>query len=533
MDMSVAFQDSTFCVTTQVFSLTLSDTPENRQVAVVVLRCLRDAEDRPLFTLQQVAQIVESEHRQAAGCHVDTFRAGGETFKALVLRQRKVDEVVVEAVRAEVLREPLVETVELCRRVNARLGREDLSVVNIEAALAQISCREVRRVLRGQLERGEAHYTEAGLLETLLQACAEGGTVPAGIEVPLREEPRLVDPTAIRTLLTPGAAMEAVSDTLRWVGVCLMLYYWGVPLSRLGVWIGVHKTTILRWMLGVVGAVWGEVAGWIVERVRGGGVLVDEKWLKIRGRWFYWFVVLDVTTEIPLVTYLSPTRGVWACRWVGVKLRRLGVRVTAVVTDGLAGYTALVAELPGVRHVWCRFHHQQGVTRWCREHLGTTEEAEQTKRAMKQVVQTRDKRTVRRRLAQLAAQAGALGIEGWVTQTLEKLACLLPAIGSRVLPTTTNAIERFFRGFNRFYKGRCGFHSIRSAKWELLLFIVVYLFTQREKDGMAPIEAIVPEARQMPLYRLINDPLAVVLGGDHVTLPQPIAHEAFSNALAA
>ena len=45
-----------------------------------------------------------------------------------------------------------------------------------------------------------------------------------------------------------------------------------------------------------------------------------------------------------------------------------------------------------------------------------------------------------------------------------------------------------------------------SATRELLLFLVVYLFTQHATTGQAPIEVIVPEARRMPLYRLINDP---------------------------
>jgi hypothetical protein len=40
----------------------------------------------------------------------------------------------------------------------------------------------------------------------------------------------------------------------------------------------------------------------------------------------------------------------------------------------------------------------------------------------------------------------------------------------------------------------------------LLLFLVVYVFTQHATTGQAPIEVIVPEARRMPLYRLINDP---------------------------
>jgi hypothetical protein len=33
------------------------------------------------------------------------------------------------------------------------------------------------------------------------------------------------------------------------------------------------------------------------------------------------------------------------------------------------------------------------------------------------------------------------------------------------------------------------------------------VFTQRASPGQAPIEVLVPEARRMPLYPLINDPL--------------------------
>jgi hypothetical protein len=47
---------------------------------------------------------------------------------------------------------------------------------------------------------------------------------------------------------------------------------------------------------------------------------------------------------------------------------------------------------------------------------------------------------------------------------------------------------------------------VLSGKRELLLFLVVYVFTQRASTGQAPIEVIVPEARCMPLYRCINDP---------------------------
>jgi hypothetical protein len=60
----------------------------------------------------------------------------------------------------------------------------------------------------------------------------------------------------------------------------------------------------------------------------------------------------------------------------------------------------------------------------------------------------------------------------------------------------------------RFYKPRAGFHSVTSAGGELVLFVVVYLFTCSEK-GRAPIEVILPQARLMPFYQLVNHPLQV------------------------
>ena len=166
--------------------------------------------------------------------------------------------------------------------------------------------------------------------------------------------------------------------------------------------------------------------------------------------------------------------------------------------------------MPGAKHVLCRFHHQQGVTHWLQQHCKTDAEMNTRKPMMKQVLQTRDKRTVRRRLARLRDQAPAWGITPWVSRVEEKLPELICSVGSARLPSTTNAIERFFRAFERFYKTRKGFHSVLSAKRELILFVVVYLFTQHATTGQAPIETILPEARRMPLYRLINDPFGAL-----------------------
>jgi transposase-like protein len=293
----------------------------------------------------------------------------------------------------------------------------------------------------------------------------------------------------------------------------MVLYYYGVPLSVLGKWQGVHKTTILRRMLGLALPLWSLVYKWIVDGVKAKAVYVDEKWLKIQGKWYYWFVVLDVATQLPVLATLLPSRSKWACRWIGVKLKSIGKMPGVIITDGLLSYHYL---LEGAKHMLCHFHHQQGVTRWLKKKFHEQEEIADRKSKMKKVFQTTDKRTVRRRFEKLKESSGKLGIQEWIEQTEKNLPKLLPSVGSAVIPRTTNAIERFFRAFNHFYKMRCGFFSVGSASRELILFMLIYLFVQQPESGKAPIESIMPEASGMPLYKLLNDPLGILMKGDNV-----------------
>ena len=63
---------------------------------------------------------------------------------------------------------------------------------------------------------------------------------------------------------------------------------------------------------------------------------------------------------------------------------------------------------------------------------------------------------------------------------------------------------------------RCGFFTVVSARRELILFLLMYVFIRQPESGKAPIEAIMPEANRMPLYQLINDPFGAVLGVENV-----------------
>jgi transposase-like protein len=521
MTLSVEREDNRFRVEWQGNSIDwLPDIPCSRKGILVFLRMLKDEQGKRMFTFQELSVLFESTKRQASSQHMEDFRDSGCDFLAYLTRKRKVDSVVVEAVRQELMVDPLAKLVELQDRVNAKLERTDLSEANMKVAMEQIPYDQIRNSILNRLANGKSHYQESYLLSEMM-ASSDARTVGerAGIQIPESVSSKgmsISDPTSIRSLVTPDMPTSSVKDSLKWVVYCMVLYYHGVPLSVLGSWLHVHKTTVLRWMIGLSLELFPLVYRWIYDGVKANIVYIDEKWLKIQGKWYYWFVVLDSETGLPILASLLDTKSRWSCRWIGCKLKQMGKIPKVIITDGLLSYRALVGMLEGAKHILCHFHHQQAVTAWLKKRFTDKAQIAARKKQMKKVLQTTDKRTARRRFARLKESADELGIREWVDQTEANLPKLLPGVGSSRIPNTTNAIERFFRAFSRFYKVRCGFFSVISAKRELILFMLIYVFVRQPGSGKAPIESIMPEASRMPLYQMINDPFGAILGVENV-----------------
>ena len=521
MTLSVEKQDNRFRVEWQGNSIDwLPDIPSSRKTILVFLRMLNDEQGKRMFTFQELSVVFESNNRQASSQHMADFRDSGCDFLDYLTRKRKVDSVVVEAVRQELMVDPLAKLVELRERVNAKLERNDLTEANMKVAMEQIPYDEIRNAILNQLASGKSHYQESYLLSEMMESSqARVVGERAGIQIPEIVSSKgmsISDPTSIRSLVTPDIPASSVKDSLKWIVYCMVLYYHGVPLSVLGGWLHVHKTTVLRWMIGLSLELFPLVYRWIYDGVKADIVYIDEKWLKIQGKWHYWFVVLDSETGLPVLASLLNTKSRWSCQWIGCKLKQMGKIPKVIITDGLSGYPRLVGMLKGAKHMLCHFHHQQAVTSWLKKRFTDKAQIAARKKQMKKVLQTTDKRTARRRFARLKESADELGIKEWVDKTEGNLPKLLPAVGSSRIPNTTNSIERFFRAFNRFYKVRCGFFSVISAKRELILFMLVYVFVRQPGSGKAPIESIMPEASRMPLYQLINDPFGAVLGVENV-----------------
>ena len=103
------------------------------------------------------------------------------------------------------------------------------------------SGRDLQTHVNGRLGRGEAY-----LPKKMVRSLENDAGKKAGITANKADGTIISDPTALRKLVSPQAAVSEIDKPLKWIAFLMALYYHGVPLSVLGQWCSVHKTTVLR-----------------------------------------------------------------------------------------------------------------------------------------------------------------------------------------------------------------------------------------------------------------------------------------------
>ena len=523
--MGVERKATQFRVVTQGFSTAWwEDTPSNRKAMVVFLRSLEDESGHALFTYAALAEVVGSSNRQAAHGIVGEFEDRGEDLRGFLERKRKVDGEVVLAVEAELEADVWVGMEALAARVNGRLGREDLTASNMATALEQVSGGKVRRWFLRVVARGEAHYKEGYLLDRLFGWVSagevgevEGLGVAEEAWVSLEQATEAigeqgwelgdqVQQAEEQLLERQEVSKEQLSSLwegrLGWMVWAFVLYVHGVSMGVIGGWLGVHKSTVCRWLSQVAGLGW----SWVKEQkvAFSGQLSADEKWVKIGGVWWYLFAAVDCVTGYPLHVALYPSNSGLYCKLFLLEVKRLGYIPKVVITDGWDGYLGAISEVfPQAEHLLCRFHLLRSVFRRFRQ--AGVQDRVVWKLAGK-LFQTKDKRTVVRRGAKLRSLVEGLGLGEVVSGLVSKLPQVLSAVGSTWRPSTTNAAERFFGVFDRFYLVKGPFCDLASAKKHLQLFVLGYLLRGGAKGQACPLERAGGKVEALPLYHLLNRP---------------------------
>jgi len=514
------------------------DTWANRRGLMIFLRCLRTPEGRPLVTYERIAEERGYTDRRNGHHFGMEFEACGGDLEAFLVRRKKVDAEGVARCEQIWQAHPLWRATQVYEEYKQRWPESGarLSEANIRTAGHQISFLTLQQGVRRQLQDGSISYREEVLLEQLFELARVGAetegaetasvaplpqalerVVPQGTVPDLSEGPpqRLVEEVE-SSLLTgdtsPAALARLWEGTTGWLMLMFVLYYHNMSLSVLGKLFGVHKTTVMRW-LAPLAQVNGQGVVQQGKRFFSGTVAVDEKWVQIQGRWWYLFVAVDHVSGFPLHAKLLPSNAGDYCTLFLLQLKALGYPPQVIITDGWEAYVEAIAYVfPRAQHLLCRFHALQAAFRRLRKQVKNWEERQRWVKPLKTLFHTASKRTVRRRMDKLQAQAQGTPAEGVITRLAAKLPKLLPAVGSTFRPSTSNAAERFLGIFDRFYQAKGPFQSQASAEKHLALFLLGYVFetysaeAAQERQGYCPLQLAGYQVETIPLFHLLNRP---------------------------
>jgi transposase-like protein len=244
-----------------------------------------------------------------------------------------------------------------------------------------------------------------------------------------------------------------------------------VSLDVIGRFCDVHTTTVMRWLSPLAQSNW-QAAVPQGQRCFSGTVAVAETWLKIAGVWWYLLVAVDHVSGLPLPVALFPSNATPSCALFLFPLPALGYHPKGSITDGWDAYVKAIARVfPNAPHLFCRVHALRAALRRRRQQVPSGTARSLWTDQLTGLFRTPSKRTVRRRVDKLQAEAQSRPAQAVVARLLATLPPRLPAVGSTWRPTTSTAPERFLGAFDRFSGAKGPFQNLASAQKHVALFM--------------------------------------------------------------
>lgn len=506
-----------FRIVTQGFTTDwIVDTPTNRKIWMVVMRHLRKNQSR-MFTAKNIAEIIQS-NKQLVSIQMANFKQCAKDF-AIFVSNACVCHETIDIVEQVIKQMPLATVKQITEHIN--LERENcLTHAQVKRAFRCIGWDKLRPSLIQALQLGEISTSQEYLLERLDQKIIQQPQVKAKSKKQLSTATasKLIEPehphineknqTSQQLFEKKDICCKSLATVwnspLGWKLWALQLYIHGISTFTIGKWLGVNKSTISRWLDRLA-----ECSIDLGKPQFSGKVAVDEKWIKIGKCFHYLFVAVDCVTGFPLHSAIFPANDATFCKLFLLELKKMGYSPKIIITDGWNAYPKAIADiLPNAEHLLCRFHLIRSIFRRLRKAKISDKKISC---AVSKLFKTLYKRTVHYRVDKLKQSISADQHEAVLSGLFTKLAQVIKAVGSSLRPSTANAAEQFFSQFDRLYRCKGPFANQKSAQKHLKLFLLGYLFTNRQNSNPCPLEKTGIDLSNVPFYHLINRPHVAML----------------------
>ncbi len=256
-----------------------------------------------------------------------------------------------------------------------------------------------------------------------------------------------------------------------------------------------HHTTILRWIKNLADSMpdWVTVFGTRCS----GRVAIDEKWVKVRKKWNYVFIAIDIATLDVIHIDIYPGRTKANAKTFLSEIKAMGYQINTIVTDCCPVYDkAIPAIYPEVKHVQCVLHMGRSRRNRLMKVFGSyaNEDYKKLSPLISAIYASRTESEFKEAWSEWEkAQKEYRQLE----EFSQKLKHDKESIRRRVLdkdaPRTSNHVERVILEFERKYVDMQKFMSFPYAQAWCKIFQVYYRlrpFQRGRNKGKSPAEAL-------------------------------------------
>jgi transposase-like protein len=451
----------------------------NRKLLGVLGREVKDSETgKRIFTFQELAdQLTYGDRRDVQNFHRE-LRQSDFDVQAFVTRKATKHDRLFPLIEAAILNTPLLSPHQQYLQFCEAHPNESLSEETFRKYANEVESLKLMKRVQQLVKPGTESLDMSGYLREVL-ACDR-------LSHAKQKEIMELVPEGDDEPASPVAeTLKVSSPTMHKKLVVVFLFACNLSQEVLALLMGVSQSSIHYWIAGVCT----EEFEWQMLReitCWSGKVCFDEKWVKIKGEWYFVLCAVDSVSGFPLLVALYPTLDTVSWVLFFKRFRALYGRPTLIQSDGsraLAAARAIV--FAGVQYQLCKFHKLKNLMKRLHQHVSDASQRSRCVGLAKRMftnASVSSRKYAAKTLKKLAGEHVGDYVEGHILTPWRHLTRSL----------TNNAAERFNRKIEKCFSGRYGIASPESAAILLrsLWFKEVLLNGQQHLEATSPFKTL-------------------------------------------
>jgi transposase-like protein len=320
-------------------------------ILVLILRSVTDLKGKSLLSFQEISNILGHSGRQWSHNIYQAWKLSGKDLKLFLQDKRELSDELLNIITEFVLLYPLRSILDQHREFLKVYPQYSTMCINsFRAYVSATDCCKLITAFSKQLQSGKLNPKSSYFIMVLQQKEKL---------LSLSDRAYIADLFPTNTDFLKGITGKDIdwsNGTIQKHLLICLLYTWGVSQENLSLLFGVSKSTIHDWVHKFNDE---KLQGFILKMIGkwSGKICVDEKWIKIKGKWQYIFSAVDSRSGIPIFIkrFTSVDTASWTLFFIEFKMYYgFPLLITSDGSKSLLAARKIV--FPRVRHQLCWFH---------------------------------------------------------------------------------------------------------------------------------------------------------------------------------